>query len=577
MKYILKGSFVISFLFFVSFFVVAQNQYIGIWGSGGYSSLYHGVDNTKVPGGIGAALGIGYEYNLNQLVFLGGMEFSYLNSVTKLSSYTQQYNFLYPYLPNHIISYYYSPRDYKEKHSVGYLNIPLQAGMKFNNFYCLLGIRIGINLFGNYKTDASLDISATDPMLIDTLRNMPTHYIGTKAYNGRGALNIGLNITPGFEFGMYLDEWLSQNNRNRSYRAGVFVDYGISNINKSETVNPLITQPQETPYDISLNNLPGTTLSEGKRLGTLFAGFKFTVLFQMRGGTTKAPKNTKSQAPTPVFNVQVKDAETNNNIEADIVIRYSAGNREVLRNKTDESGVLSRELRRGRYIVIASADGYSEIRKTITHNKADTLKIMLQQLPNFYVHVTDAETNENLHATVSLYSEKDNKQIFSKETAPTNGMLSHVLKSGNYQINVTSEGYIYSQQMIEYKGNDTIHITLQPVKKDTRVILHNLLFEFNSAIISTESEYIIDNLYNFLIHNPDIQIQIVGHTDNVGSDLYNKTLSENRAKAVYDAIVKKGIAENRLSWLGKGATDPIATNETEQGRGENRRVEFIIQ
>ena len=71
-------------------------------------------------------------------------------------------------------------------------------------------------------------------------------------------------------------------------------------------------------------------------------------------------------------------------------------------------------------------------------------------------------------------------------------------------------------------------------------------------------------------------MEITGHTDNVGSDRYNMKLSAGRAKAVYDEMVKRGIDPKRMTWKGKGEREPIDTNDTPEGRQENRRVEFRI-
>jgi outer membrane protein OmpA-like peptidoglycan-associated protein len=76
--------------------------------------------------------------------------------------------------------------------------------------------------------------------------------------------------------------------------------------------------------------------------------------------------------------------------------------------------------------------------------------------------------------------------------------------------------------------------------------------------------------------NPTMVIEIHGHTDSIGSDAYNQTLSEKRAQSAKDYFVSKGISADRLATKGMGEQDPIATNETPEGRAENRRVEFNV-
>jgi OOP family OmpA-OmpF porin len=77
--------------------------------------------------------------------------------------------------------------------------------------------------------------------------------------------------------------------------------------------------------------------------------------------------------------------------------------------------------------------------------------------------------------------------------------------------------------------------------------------------------------------NPDVRVVITGHTDNVGSQEFNQTLSLKRAQAVKNWLVKKGIASNRMRTVGRGQNEPMSSNETDEGRAENRRIEFFVQ
>jgi outer membrane protein OmpA-like peptidoglycan-associated protein len=79
------------------------------------------------------------------------------------------------------------------------------------------------------------------------------------------------------------------------------------------------------------------------------------------------------------------------------------------------------------------------------------------------------------------------------------------------------------------------------------------------------------------VANPDATIVISGHTDNVGSDEDNRTLSQKRAQSVKDWLVEKGINAGRMKVVGKGEAEPMATNDTEEGRAQNRRMEFLVE
>lgn len=109
------------------------------------------------------------------------------------------------------------------------------------------------------------------------------------------------------------------------------------------------------------------------------------------------------------------------------------------------------------------------------------------------------------------------------------------------------------------------------------VILKNIYFDFDKYELLPKSYTELNILYEILLKNClRCNIIIEGHTDSYGSDLYNKELSENRAQAVADYLIKKGITGNRITFKGYGSNRPIDTNETDEGRQNNRRVEFII-
>ena len=115
-----------------------------------------------------------------------------------------------------------------------------------------------------------------------------------------------------------------------------------------------------------------------------------------------------------------------------------------------------------------------------------------------------------------------------------------------------------------------------PVKVGTKVVLHNMFFATNKTQILPQSEKALEDLSAFMNAHPALVIRITGHTDNVGSDEANLILSEGRANAVRDELIKRGVAAERIEAEGKGEYEPIADNATEEGRAKNRRVEFTI-
>lgn len=103
-----------------------------------------------------------------------------------------------------------------------------------------------------------------------------------------------------------------------------------------------------------------------------------------------------------------------------------------------------------------------------------------------------------------------------------------------------------------------------------------ILFATNSSSLNAASQNSLSEFATSLRNNPDTDIQIIGHTDNTGSDAINNPLSEKRAQAVYNFLLQKGVAGNRMYSSGMGSTQPVADNSTVNGRAENRRVEILI-
>jgi len=113
--------------------------------------------------------------------------------------------------------------------------------------------------------------------------------------------------------------------------------------------------------------------------------------------------------------------------------------------------------------------------------------------------------------------------------------------------------------------------------KDTGdTFVRPILFDFDKWDIKPESYAIIDEIVDQMMSRPKLRLEIQGHTDNIGTVEYNQTLSERRAKAVYDALVQRGVDPKRLRWRGFGMSQPVAPNDTEEGRAQNRRTQFVI-
>ncbi|MDR2914666.1 MAG: OmpA family protein [Tannerella sp.] len=103
-----------------------------------------------------------------------------------------------------------------------------------------------------------------------------------------------------------------------------------------------------------------------------------------------------------------------------------------------------------------------------------------------------------------------------------------------------------------------------------------ILFATNSSTVSDASKSALRNFAGNLEKNPDTDLKVIGHTDNTGNVDYNQTLSEKRAKSVYDYLIEQGVSSRRMVYEGKGIFQPVADNSSVEGRAKNRRVEIMI-
>jgi outer membrane protein OmpA-like peptidoglycan-associated protein len=198
--------------------------------------------------------------------------------------------------------------------------------------------------------------------------------------------------------------------------------------------------------------------------------------------------------------------------------------------------------------------------------------------------VVDKENNKPLKASVTLTNVITGEIIDSLVSDAADGKFLMVILPGKtYAFNIITNGYLpYSEN---FALQDTIAenwkfnkiFRLQKIVKGASFILKNIYFEFDKDELNYKSYAELDKLIYFLKVNKDIKLLISGHTDNSGTEQYNNKLSENRAKAVYNYLVKNGISTSRLTYKGYGSSKPLYTNDTEQHKAQNRRVEFIIK
>lgn len=199
-----------------------------------------------------------------------------------------------------------------------------------------------------------------------------------------------------------------------------------------------------------------------------------------------------------------------------------------------------------------------------------------------YGKVLNKKTNEPIEANIFYNDLRTQENLGLAVSNATDGSYSIVLPYGKtYSFMATDEDFYSVSENLnltditEYAEIER-NLYLQPIEVGVSIRLNNIFFEFGEATLMEESFAELDRLVKIMEDNSGLIIEIGGHTDNKGTEEFNQKLSQNRAESVVNYLISKGIDKERLSYKGYGETKPVDTNETEEGRAFNRRVEFTI-
>lgn len=195
--------------------------------------------------------------------------------------------------------------------------------------------------------------------------------------------------------------------------------------------------------------------------------------------------------------------------------------------------------------------------------------------------VINKDTRKPLQVKLQFNALDSAGKIIEDHSARNGEFFTVLPGNEDYALNIQHPGYLfYSKSFaLQTQPADEAYMLIAeliPIKKGATVKLENVFFEFDSFQLQKRSQVELNKVTEFLEKNPEVRIELAGHTDSKGDDAYNKELSAQRAQAVYKYLRAKGIAANRLEYAGYGEEKPVTTNETEAGRALNRRTEMII-
>jgi flagellar motor protein MotB len=197
--------------------------------------------------------------------------------------------------------------------------------------------------------------------------------------------------------------------------------------------------------------------------------------------------------------------------------------------------------------------------------------------------VMDAVSHGLLRAKFELIDLENGRDFYkSFSDSLTGEFVVSIPVDHNYMLNVSRKGYLFYSENFSLKGifrQDAPllkDVPLQPIEIGKAIVLKNVFYETDSYALKKESEIELNKVVQFLKVNPGIRIEISGYTDNVGETFYNQVLSENRAKTIVNYLIAASVDPRRIVFKGYGMSNPVTSNDTEEGRAQNRRTELKI-
>ena len=287
--------------------------------------------------------------------------------------------------------------------------------------------------------------------------------------------------------------------------------------------------------------------------------------------------------PLPRLGIYAYDEATGSALGgAAVEVTELASDKTKQKNSNRQGVVKVGRVAEGEYRVSATKNGYfpsDTVIYTVEEFTYDTVKLRMERIPapivyTLCMNIYDEETKEPIEATARITALNDTIALYTAQSSD-DGFIETPLTEGNYIARLSAQGYMPEDDTLRFV-RDTFDLYMQHIKQGIKVKIENLFFATNKTVILPQSEQAMADLAEFLLENQTVHIHSVGHTDAVGTDEANQILSEGRANAVRNDLIKRGVAAERMTAEGKGEKEPVADNDTDEGRQLNRRVEFTI-
>jgi outer membrane protein OmpA-like peptidoglycan-associated protein len=280
-----------------------------------------------------------------------------------------------------------------------------------------------------------------------------------------------------------------------------------------------------------------------------------------------------------VVNLEIKNQITGALVDATLEWTDDSA---IKRNATGKYALTLPEGTSGSLMI--SRQGYFESKVELDYETEKSLSIheikLQPEIPQLFLTVLDDETSQTLTTDVDLFTMSDSSIVFSDEvkvspyTIDLEYNQAHILQ-------VRKPGYFSFKDTIDFTNvfegkTRERKIRLVPLKAGNKISLNNIYFKENESSLTGFAQLMLAELSHVLEQQKGIVIEIGAYTDGLGSDEYNKSLSEKRALSVKNYLVKSGAGNGQLIAKGYGEISPVAPNDTEANRALNRRVEFKI-